>query len=155
MRLWLMNSLLKKKEIISRFNNIADRAIKSVLIPLITKEGIRIGEYIILSVNGQYEVRKYNTNNAYHKVYLKSTALILAGLMNKKTVSEDIAKILYADRIAYEMRNNIVYYKHSYEVAYKHDNRLKMDLMASRYDVADNKYQNAKKILHSSYSKIF
>jgi hypothetical protein len=150
-----MNSLLKKKEIISRFNNIADKAIKSVLIPLVTKDGIRIGEYIILSINGQFEVRKYNTNSAYHKVYLKSTALILAGLMNKKTKSKDIPNIIYADHVAYTMRNNIVYYKHSYEVACKKDNFLKMELMASRYEDAENKYQNAKKILQSSYSKIF
>lgn len=148
-----MNLVPKDKEIFDRFNEIADNAIKSVLMPFITKNGIKIGNYNIISTNGLFEIKK--KNNTYYRVHSKNTAMILAGMLSKKVKAYEIMRILEADRIANSMRNKIVFYQHYHDLAVKNNNDMKRLLMASRYEDADTKYQEARQILLSSYSKIF
>ena len=42
-----MNTSLEKKELARKLSSIADKTFKNVLVPLLTKSGIRIGDFDI------------------------------------------------------------------------------------------------------------
>jgi hypothetical protein len=148
-----MNLVHKNREILDRFNDIANKAIKSVLIPLVTRQGIRVGEYNIVSTDGVFDLRR--KDNTYYTVYSKSTAMVLAGMLSKKVKVYEIMRIVEADRVANAMRNKIIFYKYHHDLAVQKNDDMKRELMASRYEDADDKYQEARHVLLSSYSKIF
>jgi hypothetical protein len=144
-----MNTSLERKELARKLNTITTKTLKTVL----TKSGIKIGDFTIVPINGKFELRK--NNNTYYLTYSKSSAMTIAGLIMKKAKAEEIISVVNADRTAYTMHNNLVIYNYHLEQAINNSNNIKKNLMSLRFDRDYDLYQDAKKILQSSYSKIF
>ena len=148
-----MNTSLEKKELARKLSSIADKTFKNVLVPLLTKSGIRIGDFTIVPADGKFEIRK--NKYTYYTTIKKSAAMTIAGLMMKKSKPEEITKVVHADRVAFTMYNNLIFYEHHLDQAINNNNTIKKNLMEFRFDKDDVLYRDAKKILQSSYSKIF
>jgi len=144
-----MNTSLEKKELARKLDTITTKTLKTVL----TKSGIKIGDFTIVPAAGKFEIRKNGT--AYYFTFSKSSAMIIAGLLMKKSKADDILIILNADRTAYSMHNNLIIYNYHLEQAINSSNNIKTNLMSFRFDRDYGLYQDAKRILQSSYSKIF
>lgn len=144
-----MSTPLERKELARKLNTITTNTLKTVL----TRSGIKIGDYTVVPVEGKFEVRLNNTT--YYTTYSKSSAMTIAGLMMRKAKSADILPIVSADRTAFTMNNNLTIYNYHLEQAINNNDTMKKNLMSFRFDRDYSLYQDAKEILQSSYSKIF
>ena len=79
--------------------------------------------------------------------------MIVARMLTKRMTN--IKEVLEADRIAFSARQDLEVYKHHIKVAEKNNNTLKEELYTTRFEVTDQKYQQAKAILQKSYSMLF
>jgi hypothetical protein len=144
-----MNTFLGKKELAQKLDTIATKTLKSIL----TKSGIRVGDYVVVPADGIFNVKK--DGRIYYSTYSKTAAMTLAGLIMKKSKLEDILSVINADKTAYNMKNNLVIYQYHLENAINTNNDMRKNLMAFRFDKDESLYRDAKAILQSSYSKIF
>jgi len=144
---------LKHKEIASKLESISEDVIRSGAIPIVTKNGILIGTYMIQPKNGQFYIK--NGSQVLHVTYSKSAAMIVARMLLKRINGDRVKEVLDADRIAFSCRNDLEFYKHQIKVAEKKNNFLKEELYTTRFEVTDAKYQYAKDILQKSYSLLF
>lgn len=143
----------KNKELAIRLDRIATASVSNALIPVVTKKGILVGSYVIKPDNGTFAITKKDYE--YYRTYTKSAAMIIAGLMSKNYNRSEILNVIDADRVANAMRNDIEVYKHHYETANKSNNDCKKYIMSARFEVANEKYQQAKRTLQQTYSKLF
>ena len=141
------------KQLAVKLNNIASVTVSSALVPVVTKNGIMIGSYIVKPDGGGFVVTK-NKFECY-RTYTKSAAMIIAGFLNKNLRIKDISTVLDADRIANAMRNDIDSYKYHYELASNNGDDTKKQIMLARFEVANDRYREAKRVLKNSYSKLF
>ena len=82
--------------------------------------------------------------------------MIIARMLTKRIGGPpSIKEILEADRIAFSARQDLEVFKHQIKVAEKNNNYLKEELYTTRFEVTDQKYQQAKSILQKSYSMLF
>lgn len=146
-------TISKNKELAIRLDRIATASVSNALIPVVTKKGILVGSYVIKPDNGTYAITKKDYE--YYRTYTKSAAMIIAGLMSKNYNRSEIVNVIDADRVANAMRNDIEVYKHHYEKANKNNNDCKKHIMGARFEVANEKYQQAKRTLQQTYSKLF
>ena len=146
-------TISKNKELAIRLDRIATASVSNALIPVVTKKGILVGSYVIKPDNGTYAITKKDYE--YYRTYTKSAAMIIAGLMSKNYNRSEIVNVMDADRVANAMRNDIEVYKHHYEKANKNNNDCKKHIMGARFEVANEKYQQAKRTLQQTYSKLF
>jgi hypothetical protein len=144
-----MNTSLEKKKLAQKLDNLTTKALKSIL----TKSGIKVGDYTIVPSDGKFDVKR--DGKAYYTTHSKTAAMTLAGLMMKKSKIEDILRVLNADRIAYDMKNNLIIYQYHLDNAINNNDKIRKNLMAFRLDKDDSLYQDAKQVLQSSYSKLF
>ena len=141
------------KEIAKKLETISKDVVRSGAIPIITKNGILIGTYIIQPKEGKYHI-KQGTQILY-STYSKSAAMIVARMLTKKMDGDQIGEVLEADRIAFSSRQDLEIFKHQIKVAEKKNNHLKEELYTTRFEVTNIKYQNAKAALQKSYSMLF
>jgi hypothetical protein len=146
-------SIQNNKKIAIQLDRIATISVSNALIPVVTKKGILIGSYLVILDNGMYAVKKKDYE--YFRTYTKSAAMILAGMMSKNYKNIDISSVIDADRVAHAMRNDIDIFKHHYEIAVKNDDDCKKQIMATRFELANEKYIEAKRTLRKLYSKLF
>lgn len=144
---------LKPKEIANKLESISEDVIRSGAMPIVTKNGILIGTYMIQPKNGQFYIK--SGSQIIHITYSKSAAMIIARMLLKRITGPKITEVLEADRIAFSCRNDLEFFKHQIKVAEKKNNALKEELYITRFDVTNEKYQEAKKTLHKSYSMLF
>lgn len=143
----------KNKELAIRLDRIATATVSNALIPVVTKKGILVGSYVIKPDNGTFAITK--KNQEYYRTYTKSAAMIIAGLLSKNHSRSDVFNVVDADRVLNAMRNDIEVYKHHYEKANKNNDDCKKYIMSARFEVANEKYQQAKRTLQQTYSKLF
>lgn len=143
----------KNKELAIRLDKIATASVSNALIPVVTKKGILVGSYVIKPDQGTYTITKKDYE--YYRTYTKSAAMIIAGLLSKNCSRLDIINVIDADRVANAMRNDIEVYKYHYDIANKNNNDCKKYIMGARFEVANDKYQQAKRTLQQTYSKLF
>lgn len=146
-------SISNNKEIAIKLDKLATATVSSALIPTMTKNGILVGSYIVKPVDGFFSVNK--RNEEYYRTYSKSAAMIIAGLMSKNYGSSHIFLVIDADRVANAMRNDIEVYKYHHSIASKNGDDCKKYIMSARFETANERYQEAKRILQQSYSKLF
>ena len=139
------------KEIADKLESISKDVVRSGAMPIITKNGILIGTYIIQPKDGRYHVK--HGSQILYSTFSKSAAMIIARMLTKRMT--DIKEVLEADRIAFSARQDLEVYKHHIKVAEKNNNALKEELYTTRFEVTDQKYQQAKAILQKSYSMLF
>ena len=141
------------KEVADKLESISKDVVRSGAMPIITKNGILIGTYIIQPKNGQYNI-KHGSKTLY-STYSKSAAMIVSRMLTKRISGTDINEVLEADRIAFSARQDLEIFKHQIKVAEKNNNPLKEELYTTRFEVTDQKYQQAKAVLQKSYSLLF
>ena len=141
------------KEIADKLENISKDVVRSGAMPIITKNGILLGVYIIQPKNGRYNIK--HGSQIMYSTYSKSAAMIIARMLTKRMHYDRIKEVLEADRIAFSARQDLELFKHQIKVAEKKNNTLKEELYTTRFEVTDQKYQNAKAILQKSYSMLF
>lgn len=141
------------KKIAIQLDEIATVSISNALIPVVTKKGILVGSYLIKHDNGVFSINK--KNHEYFRTFTKSAAMIIAGMLSRNYKNKDIFSVIDADRMANAMRNDIDIYKHHYDLAIKNKDDCKKQIMAARFEIANEKYVEAKKTLRNSYSKLF
>ena len=112
-----------------------------------------IGSYVVKPDDGEFIVTKNKFE--YYRTYTKSAAMIIAGFLNKKLRTKDLLTVLDADRVANAMRNDIDSYKYHYELATNNGDNIKKQIMMARFEVANDRYREAKRVLKNSYSKLF
>lgn len=139
------------KEIADKLESISKDVVRSGAMPIITKNGILIGTYIIQPKDGRYHVK--HGSQILYSTFSKSAAMIVARMLTKRMTN--IKEVLEADRIAFSARQDLEVYKHHIKVAEKNNNALKEELYTTRFEVTDQKYQQAKAILQKSYSMLF
>lgn len=139
------------KEIADKLESISKDVVRSGAMPIITKNGILIGTYIIQPKDGRYHVK--HGSQILYSTFSKSAAMIVARMLTKRMTN--IKEVLEADRIAFSARQDLEVYKHHIKVAEKNNNALKEELYTTRFEVTDQKYQKAKAILQKSYSMLF
>jgi hypothetical protein len=144
---------LKPKEIANKLESISEDVIRSGAMPIVTRNGILIGTYMIQPKNGKFYVK--NGATVLYSTYSKSAAMVVARMLLKRVSGEQIGEVLEADRIAFSCRNDLEFYKHQIKTAEKKNNSLKEELYTTRFEVTDEKYQQAKARLHKSYSMLF
>ena len=141
------------RDLANRLDDLAKISVTNALIPIISRSGITVGQYSIRLEDGKFSIKK--RKSTIHKTHTKTAALIIAGLLNKPYRSEDIVRVLQADYVVYSTKNDLESFKHHYDLAVKNGDRVKEGIMLSRFDRADDRYQEAKKILKQSYSNLF
>ncbi len=141
------------KEIADKLETISKDVVRSGAMPIVTKNGILIGVYIIQPKNGRYNIK--HGSQIVYSTYSKSAAMIIARMLTKRMHYDDIQEVMEADRIAFSARQDLELFKHQIKVAEKKNNALKEELYTTRFEVTDQKYQNAKAILQKSYSILF
>jgi hypothetical protein len=141
------------KEVADKLESISKDVVRSGAMPIITKNGILIGTYIIQPKNGQYHVKQ--GSQILYSTYSKSAAMIIARMLTKRIDGDQIREVLEADRIAFSSRQDLEIFKHQIKVAEKKNNHLKEELYTTRFEVTNIKYQQAKFILQKSYSLLF
>lgn len=141
------------KQLAVKLNNLASVTVSSALVPVVTKNGIMIGSYVVKPDDGEFIVTKNKFE--YYRTYTKSAAMIIAGFLNKKLRTKDLLTVLDADRVANAMRNDIDSYKYHYELATNNGDNIKKQIMMARFEVANDRYREAKRVLKNSYSKLF
>lgn len=141
------------KEIAEKLETISKDVVRSGAMPIVTKNGILVGTYIIQPKNGQYHI-KHGTQILY-STYSKSAAMIVARMLTKRLSGDQIKEVLEADRIAFSARQDLEIFKHQIKIAEKKNNYLKEELYTTRFEVTDQKYQKAKAALQKSYSLLF
>ena len=141
------------KEVADKLESISKDVVRSGAMPIITKNGILIGTYIIQPKNGQYHVKQ--GSQILYSTYSKSAAMIIARMLTKRMDGDQIREVLEADRIAFSARQDLEVFKHQIKIAGKKNNTLKEELYTTRFEVTDIKYQQAKFILQKSYSLLF
>ena len=139
------------KEVADKLESISKDVVRSGAMPIITKNGILVGTYIIQPKDGRYNVK--NGSNVLYSTFSKSAAMIVARMLLKRMCNID--EVLEADRIAFSARQDLEIFKHQIKVAEKNNNALKEELYTTRFEVTDQKYQQAKAILQKSYSLLF
>lgn len=144
---------LKPKEIANKLESISEDVIRSGAMPIITKNGILIGTYMIQPKNGQFLIK--NGSQILFTTYSKSAAMIIARMLLKRLTGNRITEVIEADRIAFSCKNDLEFFKHQIKSAEKNNNHLKEELFTTRFEVTDAKYQKAKEILQKSYSLLF
>jgi hypothetical protein len=142
-----------RKEIANKLNDLYKSTLDSVLVPIITNTGILVGAYMIKHQDGFFIVTR--KGKKLYKTYSKSSALIIAGLLNKKEKSAEIANVLEIDRLANALRNDLILFKHHREIAVKNNNFTKEQIMLARFEVTNEKYSDLKEKLKKSYSRLF
>lgn len=146
-------SLYQSKDLAEKLDNLTTFSISNTVMPVITRSGISVGKFLINKENGQFCVKR--NKFVVHKTYTKTAALIVAGLLNKKSRSDDIRNVLDADFVAFSMKNDLELYKYHYNAAIKDKNETKEGIMLARFERANDRYQIAKKTLQQSYSRLF
>lgn len=146
-------SVQKPKEIANKLESISEDVIRSGAMPIVTKNGILIGTYMIQPKDGQFYIK--NGTQVLHTTYSKSAAMIIARMLLKRIGGDQIKEVLEADRIAFSCRNDLEFYKYQIKLAEKKNNPLKEELFTTRFEITDEKYQQAKHTLHKSYSMLF
>lgn len=141
------------KEVADKLESISKDVVRSGAMPIVTKNGILIGTYIIQPRNGQYHVKQ--GSKILYSTYSKSAAMIVARMLMKRISGDQIKEVLEADRIAFSARQDLEVYKYHIKVAEKNNNHLKEELYITRFEVTDQKYQQAKATLQKSYSLLF
>ena len=141
------------KEIAEKLESISKDVVRSGAMPIVTKNGILIGTYIIQPKEGRYHL-KHGTRLLY-STFSKSAAMIIARMLTKKITHLQIEEVIEADRIAFSCRQDLEVFKHQIKVAEKNNNTLKEELYITRFEVTNEKYQKAKAALQKSYSLLF
>jgi len=141
------------RELADRLEDLATTSISNTIVPIVTRSGISVGHYTIRIEDGEFAIKK--KKSTVYKTHTKTAALIIAGLLNKTYKPKDIINILYADYTLYSTKNDLESFKHHYELAIKNNNPTKEGIMLARFEQADDRYQEAKKIIKQSYSKLF
>lgn len=146
-------SLQKTNEIADKLEKISEDVARSGAMPIVTRNGILIGNFIIQPKEGKFLI-KHGTNILY-TTYSKSAAMIVARMLVKRIPNDRIGEVIEADRIAFSCRNDLEIYKHQAKAAEKKHDFLKQELFLNRFEVTDERYQQAKSILQRSYSSLF
>jgi hypothetical protein len=146
-------SLQNKIDLADKLEKISEDVVRSGAMPIITRNGILIGNYIVQPREGKFLVK--NGTTVLYSTYSKSAAMIIARMMIRQMSNERINEIVDADRIAFSCRNDLEIFKHQVKVAEKRNDYLKQELFLNRFEVTDEKYQQAKGILQRSYSTLF
>lgn len=146
-------STTKNKDLAIRLDDIATATISSALIPVVTPRGIQIGQYTVKPDKNFFAVCR--KNQEYYKTYTKSAALIIAGMLAKNNKHRNVGQVIDADRLANSSRNDKEIFKYHYDIAVRNGDDIKKGIMSARYEIANQKYQEAKRILHESYCKLF
>jgi len=141
------------KEIAEKLETISKDVVRSGAMPIVTKNGILIGTYIIQPKDGKYHLK--HGSQILYSTFSKSAAMILARMLTKRMGGDQIKEVLEADRIAFSARQDLEVYKYHIKVAEKKNNTLKEELYTTRFEVTDQKYQQAKATLQKSYSLLF
>ena len=141
------------KEVADKLESLSKDVVRSGAMPIITKNGILIGTYIIQPKDGRYHLK--HGSQILHSTFSKSAAMIIARMLTKRMTALQIKEVVEADRIAFSARQDLEVYKHHIKVAEKNNNVLKEELYTTRFEVTDQKYQQAKSILQKSYSLLF
>lgn len=139
------------KEVADKLESISKDVVRSGAMPIITKNGILIGTYIVQPKEGRYHIK--HGSQILYSTFSKSAAMIIARMLIKRM--NNIKEVLEADRIAFSARQDLEVFKHQIKVAEKNNNYLKEELYTTRFEVTDQKYQQAKAILQKSYSMLF
>ncbi len=141
------------KEIADKLESISKDVVRSGAMPIVTKNGILVGIYIIQPKDGKYYIK--HGSQILHSTYSKSAAMIVARMLTKRMHYDNIKEVLEADRIAFSARQDLEIFKYQIKVAEKKNNTLKEELYTTRFEVTDQKYQKAKAVLQKSYSMLF
>lgn len=140
-------------EISSKVTDLYHNSIQSGAVPVITSQGIAVGNCLIRPSDGYFLILK--NGHEHYRTYSKSAAMIIARLMNRKTDAMEISRIIDADQRAFSARNDLEIYKHFYNVASKRNDQSKMMLMEDRFGATNDRYQLAKQIIKDSYYNLF
>lgn len=146
-------SLQNTNDIADKLEKISEDVARSGAMPIITRNGILIGNFIIQPKDGRFLVK--NGTMTLYSTYSKSAAMIVARLLLKRAHCDTIREVIDADRIAFSCRNDLEIFKHQAKLAEKRNDFLKQELFLNRFEVTDERYQQAKAILHKSYSMLF
>lgn len=141
------------KEVADKLESISKDVVRSGAMPIITKNGILIGTFIIQPKNGQYDIKQ--GSQILYSTYSKSAAMIIARMLTKRMHYDNIKEVLDADRIAFSAKQDLEVFKNQIKIAEKKNNHLKEELYTTRFEVTDLKYQKAKAVLQKSYSLLF
>lgn len=141
------------KEVADKLESISKDVVRSGAMPIITKNGILIGTYIIQPKNGKYHIKQ--GSQILYDTYSKSAAMIIARMLTKRMPGDNLTEVLEADRIAFSCRQDLEVFKYQIKIAEKNNNSLKEELYTTRFEVTDQKYQQAKATLQKSYSLLF
>lgn len=148
-----MTSQTIKKTLADKIEHVSKKAVSSGLIPMVTKLGILMGHYLIQPKDGIFNIKDGST--VLYTTYSKSAAMIIVKMLLNNRSNSKIKEIVEADRIAFSTRNDLEFYKHYINIAERNGNYTKQDILLSRFDITNEKYQKAKRILHKSYSSLF
>jgi hypothetical protein len=146
-------SITKNKDLAIKLDDIATATISSALIPVVTARGIQVGQYTVRPDKNFFKV--CHKNYEHYKTYTKSAALIIAGMLAKDNSHKNVGRVIDADRLANSSRNDKEIFKYHYEIAVKNGDDIKKGIMSARYEIANENYREAKRILQESYSKLF
>lgn len=146
-------SIQNPKEIAEKLESISEDVIRSGAMPIVTKNGILVGTFLIQPKDGLYHIK--NGSFIQYSTFSKSAALIIARMLSKRMSYLDIREVIDADRTAFMCRNDLEFFKERIKIAEKNEDQLKEELYTTRFDVTDEKYQQAKSRLQKSYSLLF
>ena len=141
------------KVLAEKLEKISAKAVASNLVPLVTKNGILIGSYLIKPRDGMFDILE--GSRVLYTTYSKSAAMVVVRMIAKRQRAENIMEVIQADRIAFSTRNDLEMYKYHYENAEKRNDLTKRDIFLSRFEVTNERYQQAKQTLQKSYSLLF
>ena len=141
------------KEIADKLESISKDIVRSGAMPIVTKNGILVGTYIIQPKDGRFNVKQ--GSKILYSTYSKSAALIVARMLTKRMHYDNVKEVLDADRVAFSAKQDLEIFKHQIKIAEKKNNHLKEELYTTRFEVTDIKYQKAKAVLQKSYSLLF
>ena len=95
------------KEIADKLETISKDVVRSGAMPIITKNGILIGTFLIQPKEGRYNVKQ--GSQIIYSTYSKSAAMIIARMLIKRM--NNIESVIEADRIAFSARQDLEIFK--------------------------------------------
>lgn len=117
-----------------------------VLLP--TRNGILVGKYLIVKLNGMWELR--NDYNERLQVFYDKRSAVLYSIMYGRNWFKSASEILTKDNILGKLEVELTYYTASMKRAVSSKNYSKVDILASRYYDAVEAVKTAKNDLEKT-----
>jgi hypothetical protein len=142
----------EKKKAANTLHNIANSVLKTNVIPVETKNGIILGDYIIQFQNNEYVIK--SKNSVYYKTFSKSSAIAICHIMCSSNDRYKISKILKADHDMFHSHNDLEFIENAFKGAKKRNDVIKCEILENKFAVTYEKYARANQTLKNYLNNI-